>query len=64
MTSRPASLPPRWTRPQAPLRLLNGYFVNGQEPGSEKLAYKMRWLQALQDMVRARWPRTRAWCCG
>ncbi|ABM60149.1 exodeoxyribonuclease III [Verminephrobacter eiseniae] len=39
--------------PLGPLRLLNGYFVNGQEPGSEKFAYKLRWLQALQDMVRA-----------
>ena len=39
--------------PAGPLRLLNGYFVNGQTPGSEKFAYKMRWLQALQDMVRA-----------
>ena len=39
--------------PAGPLRLLNGYFVNGQEPGSEKFAYKMRWLRALQDMVRA-----------
>ena len=39
--------------PTGPLRLINGYFVNGQEPGSEKFAYKMRWLQALQDMVRA-----------
>ncbi len=39
--------------PTGPLRLLNGYFVNGQEPGSEKFAYKMRWLQALHDMVRA-----------
>ena len=39
--------------PAGALRLINGYFVNGQEPGSEKFAYKMRWLQALQDMVRA-----------
>lgn len=39
--------------PTGPLRLINGYFVNGQEPGSEKFAYKMRWLQALQDLVRA-----------
>ena len=39
--------------PAGPLRLINGYFVNGQEPGSEKFAYKMRWLQALQDHVRA-----------
>ncbi len=35
-----------------PLRVVNGYFVNGQEPGSEKFAYKMRWLQALQDWLR------------
>ncbi len=34
-----------------PLRLVNGYFVNGQEPGSEKFAYKMRWLQALHDWL-------------
>ena len=38
--------------PAGPLRLVNGYFVNGQEPGSEKFAYKMRWLQALQDWLR------------
>tara|TARA_R110001599_G_scaffold132947_2_gene310179 strand:+ start:58 stop:864 length:807 start_codon:yes stop_codon:yes gene_type:complete len=38
--------------PRGPLRLVNGYFVNGQEPGSEKFAYKMRWLQALQDWLR------------
>lgn len=36
-----------------PLRLINGYFVNGQDPGSEKFAYKLRWLQALHDMLRA-----------
>jgi exodeoxyribonuclease-3 len=35
------------------VRIINGYFVNGQEPGSEKFAYKMRWLDALQAMVRA-----------
>ena len=34
-----------------PLRLLNGYFVNGQAPGSEKFAYKMDWLQALHGYV-------------
>ncbi len=39
--------------PTGHLRLINGYFVNGQAPGSEKFAYKMRWLQALQNMVRA-----------
>jgi len=37
---------------RGPLRLVNGYFVNGQEPGSEKFAYKMRWMQALQDWLR------------
>lgn len=33
--------------PGGPLRVVNGYFVNGQEPGSEKFAYKMAWLDAL-----------------
>lgn len=39
--------------PQGPLRLINGYFVNGQAPGSEKFAYKMRWLDALHAWVAA-----------
>ena len=39
--------------PGGPLRVVNGYFVNGQEPGSEKFAYKMKWLQALHDWLRA-----------
>ena len=39
--------------PQGPLRIVNGYFVNGQEPGSEKFAYKMRWLSALHDWLRS-----------
>jgi exodeoxyribonuclease-3 len=39
--------------PGGPLRLVNGYFVNGQEPGSDKFAYKMRWLGALQAWLRA-----------
>ena len=30
------------------LRIVNGYFVNGQTPGSEKFAYKMRWLDGLR----------------
>ncbi|MEY3379421.1 MAG: hypothetical protein RL468_19 [Pseudomonadota bacterium] len=34
------------------LRVVGAYFPNGQEPGSEKFAYKMRWLEAL-----------RAWLC-
>ncbi len=33
--------------PDGPLRLVNCYFVNGQAPGTEKFAYKMRWLEAL-----------------
>jgi exodeoxyribonuclease-3 len=36
-----------------PLRLVNGYFVNGQAPGSEKFAYKMAWLDGLQAHVSA-----------
>ena len=46
--------------PGGDIRLINGYFVNGQEPGSEKFAYKMRWLTALHDWVQsemARHPR-------
>ncbi len=39
--------------PSGDLRIVNGYFVNGQEPGSEKFAYKMRWLAALHAHVRA-----------
>ena len=35
-----------------PVRLVNGYFVNGQEPGSDKFDYKMRWLRALQDWLK------------
>jgi exodeoxyribonuclease-3 len=37
--------------PDGPLRLVNCYFVNGQEPGSEKFAYKLRWLDALLHWV-------------
>ncbi len=39
--------------PTGPIRVMNGYFVNGQELGSEKFAYKMRWLTGLQAYVRA-----------
>ena len=39
--------------PQGPVRVINGYFVNGQEPGSEKFAYKMSWLDALRAQVAA-----------
>jgi exodeoxyribonuclease-3 len=39
--------------PEGALRVVNGYFVNGQAPGSEKFAYKMRWLAACRPTVRA-----------
>ena len=35
------------------LRVIGAYFPNGQAPGSDKFAYKMAWLQALQDWLRA-----------
>lgn len=38
--------------PAGEVRVVNGYFVNGQEPGSEKFEYKMRWLNALRDWLR------------
>ena len=28
--------------------MVNGYFVNGQAPDSDKFAYKMRWLDGLR----------------
>lgn len=37
---------------EGPLRLVNCYFVNGQAPGTEKFAYKMLWLTALQRWLR------------
>ena len=37
--------------PVGALRVVNGYFVNGQAPGSDKFAYKMRWLEALHDWL-------------
>ena len=39
--------------PQGALRVVNGYFVNGQAPGSDKFAYKMKWLDGLRAMVAA-----------
>ncbi len=33
------------------VRIINFYIVNGQAVGSEKYAYKMRWLQAAHAMV-------------
>ncbi len=35
------------------LRIVNGYFVNGQAPGTDKFAYKMAWLDALARDVGA-----------
>jgi exodeoxyribonuclease III len=34
------------------MRLVDGYFVNGQAPGTEKFEYKMSWLRALRDWLR------------
>ncbi|AKJ30010.1 exodeoxyribonuclease III [Caldimonas brevitalea] len=42
------------------LRVVGAYFPNGQAPGSEKFAYKMRWLEALHEWLKAelqRYPR-------
>ena len=38
--------------PGGPLRVVNGYFVNGQAPGSDKFEYKLSWLRALRDWLR------------
>ena len=34
------------------LRVIGAYFPNGQEPGSDKFAYKMRWCEALREWVK------------
>jgi exodeoxyribonuclease III len=34
------------------IRLVNGYFVNGQAPGTDKFEYKMSWMRALRDWLR------------
>ena len=39
--------------PLGEVRVVNGYFVNGQAPGSDKFAYKMRWLDGLREFLRA-----------
>ncbi|MDO8374868.1 MAG: exodeoxyribonuclease III [Polaromonas sp.] len=39
--------------PQGELRLVNGYFVNGQAPGTDKFEYKMRWLDGLRSWLTA-----------
>jgi exodeoxyribonuclease-3 len=38
--------------PGGELRIVDGYFVNGQAPGSDKFAYKLKWLEALRDWLR------------
>jgi exodeoxyribonuclease III len=38
--------------PGGPVRVVNGYFVNGQAPGTDKFEYKMSWLRALRDWLR------------
>ncbi len=35
------------------VRCIGAYFPNGQAPDSDKFAYKMRWLEALREWVRA-----------
>jgi exodeoxyribonuclease-3 len=37
--------------PVGEVRVINGYFVNGQAPDSDKFAYKMKWLDALRAQV-------------
>ena len=35
------------------VRVIGGYFPNGQAPGSDKFEYKMSWLRGLRDWLRA-----------
>lgn len=35
-----------------PLRVVGAYFPNGQAPGTDKFAYKMRWLEAMREWLR------------
>jgi hypothetical protein len=45
------------------VRVIGAYFPNGQAPDSDKFVYKMRWLDALRDWLRAELARsTRNWC--
>jgi exodeoxyribonuclease-3 len=37
----------------AGVRVIGAYFPNGQAPGSDKFDYKMRWLSALRESLRA-----------
>ena len=38
--------------PTGEIRVVNGYFVNGQSLGSEKFEYKMKWLESLRNWLR------------
>ncbi len=38
--------------PTGPIRVVNGYFVNGQALDSDKFVYKMKWLDGLQAYLR------------
>ena len=35
------------------VRVIGAYFPNGQAPGSDKFEYKMEWLKALRNWVKA-----------
>ena len=35
------------------IRVIGGYFPNGQAPGTDKFEYKMAWLKGLRDWVKA-----------
>jgi exodeoxyribonuclease III len=35
------------------IRVVNGYFVNGQAPGTDKFEYKMSWLRSMRDYLRS-----------
>lgn len=35
------------------IRVVNGYFVNGHAPGTDKFEYKMSWLRGMRDYLRA-----------
>ena len=38
---------------QGDIRVIGGYFPNGQAPGTDKFEYKMEWLKGLRNWVRA-----------
>jgi exodeoxyribonuclease-3 len=38
--------------PGGDIRVIGGYFPNGQEPGSDKFEYKMNWLKGLREWVK------------